>query len=341
MLLVYFITSRCNFACTFCSANKMIKDKSRQISEPDLSDSSPFVQYVKTFRPTSVNLMGGEPLLVSPQFYKDLLKFLEDIDLKGCTVRLTSNLWDFHLHPDKWKDILSDKRISVCTSWNPDNSRRLGNGTVYDKETFKKVFNEFRDLTGETPGFISVISDKNCHQIPEVLEVAKELKTSCRINPVLPQGRSDDYYPTYKVMKDWIKIIKDGNEMLEDNCLIRGAIGCPFDINCGESMRCITCYNNGDVVVSACESQIPEARITNWKQEIEEKRLISPYNEDDFVLKPSCYACELFTICNACKFKVKATKEKGLIEEHCKGMQEIKKDVLDLWVHNVPKRDFD
>lgn len=67
---------------------------------------------IKKINPDDVILTGGDPLLVDPSFYEDILHINNTI-----TLSFTTNLWDFYINPLKWIKLFKNSRVNVGTSF--------------------------------------------------------------------------------------------------------------------------------------------------------------------------------------------------------------------------------
>lgn len=85
MELIIKPTSRCNFNCNFCSAGLLkIKTITRVPSE--------LKQVLFTIKPNNLIITGGDPLMMPPSYYEELLT------LGDWNISFTTNLKDFYLN---------------------------------------------------------------------------------------------------------------------------------------------------------------------------------------------------------------------------------------------------
>lgn len=313
MDLVVKISDRCNFACTFCSSNQIAVNH----KDLDIEKLKSFIHAHKNINNIIVN--GGDPLMVSPEYYENLLQFIEGNKL-NIHVSFTTNLLAFWKDPNKWTPIL--KRVGVCTSFQYGNDRRLADGTVFSEEMFREVFKLFEERVGYKLKFITVINENNENTVMKTVQLAKELGTTCKINGALMSGRTTSPYPFYKMVEHYIAIIKAGYGQYEDNCALivdafKGNITeCPFNKRCHESIRCMS----PDGTVHSCPAiaddilkGVPEAiKCTGAKLEF-----------DYTVVNANCPACKCYNICNSCTKRIMDLKNSNTAEEYCENMKKL------------------
>jgi MoaA/NifB/PqqE/SkfB family radical SAM enzyme len=310
-------TKACNFACTFCSSNKISKALTLDLEKvfPILLEND-----VQT-----IIVNGGDPLMVPPAYYERLINFLDEHDMKT-TISFTSNLWDFFLHPDKWEKLFKDERMGVCTSFQYGGERRIADGQEFTEELFRKVFSLFEDRIGYKLSFISVITRNNEERVLDTVRLAKELGTECKINPAFKSGRSEEFYPLYKAYGRYLDIIKAGLAEYEFNSKnLKQLFGssnvcCPYNRNCYKTIRCIS----PDGLIHSCGAfnddhymNAAQGKKTYCLGQYDEKELARDFK----MLKPACLSCDMFRFCNSCYKQIADITSSGTTEEHCTGMK--------------------
>ena len=301
---------KCQFKCDFCSAQNCIADDS------DLAREK-LIQVIKQIHPDNVIITGGEPLLLDPLYYEQLLSINDQV-----TFSITTNLWDFYLHPEKWKAILCNPRIKVMTSFQYGAKRRKPNGTSYAEDDFIKVVQKFKSVVGYSPSFIAVISNENCKYAIDHVLLAKELGITCKLNSQLPIGKSDEYYPRYELLKLYFKIIDLGLSEYEDNIAEWKHGRCPFNLQsqCRLHTRTVVVTNN-KLKYSYCEDLFQLGYNVDDIGNITElhKTLhVQPITKD-------CYSCKLYSLCNSCYVnKYCAAFDK----EYCQNMKKIENKLI-------------
>lgn len=305
--LIVKISEKCNFKCTFCSSDYIAENK-KDLDIQILKD------YLLNHEVNSLIINGGDPLCTSPRYYEELLDFLADNSPKT-DISFTTNLYDFWQNPEKWVPIL--KRVGVCTSFQYGEGRRLGNGEVFTEQMFREVFDLFEKKVGYKLLFISVIDDYNEEYVLKTVQLAKELGTTCKINPCLRSGRALYGYDFSKMFEKWLDIIEAGLEDYEANCkLLKAAYKmnfsmCPFLRDC-RNIKCM----NPDGVVTRCGAV---------SDDIMSPGFLPPYftMEEDSpkfqhtVLSNDCFTCKLFGICNSCHKRIMDIREAGTVKTHC------------------------
>lgn len=316
MDVVIKISDKCNFACEFCSSNMIATSH----EELDLLKVIKFLEEHDNVRNIIIN--GGDPLCISPDWYYKLLNWLENNYNKDVNVSFTTNLWDFYKNPEKWEDLFKN-HVSVCTSFQYGNERKLATGEVFTEEMFRKVYQVFLDKIGYPLKFIAVINDNNENTWKDTVLLAKDLGTKCRLNPALRSGRTTKPYSFVKMMNIWLNIIEEGLDEYEENCkLIRDAYDekvteCPFNSFCHESIRCMS----PDGTVHTCPAIADDIIKGVDKAYVSDSGVIKPFK--DITLKSECYGCRNFHLCNSCTKRIIDIHDVGeeYLEEHCKGMR--------------------
>lgn len=313
MELIIKPTGRCNFNCKFCSANLLNIKHSTKVPDE-------LVKLIQTIKPNGLIFTGGDPLMVDPDYYYEILS------LGDFHISFTSNLKDFYINPNKWIDLFRNERVGVCTSFQYGNERMWNVNQVYSEDVFRKVMKKFKDSIGYTPSFISVISKSNEDRALDHIYLAKELGTRCKINGVLPIGLSKEYYPLYKMIDIWLKIIEAGLEDYWDNHIQFQNGGCNFNTNlmCSSSIRSFWIDNQNQINYNNCEDcAVRGARIPL------DTGIVKPTAEKlkhEHLLSSECLYCELCTLCNACRSTKQAITDK---ETFCSEMKKRKQKILD------------
>lgn len=316
MDLVIKISDKCNFACDFCSSN-MIATSHEDL---ELSKVIEFLEEHDDVRNIIVN--GGDPLCVSPAWYYKLLTWMDNHNRRDINISFTTNLWDFYIHPEKWVDLFKNE-ISVCTSFQYGNERKLATGEVFTEDMFRKIYEMFMNKIGYPLKFIAVINDNNESTWKDTVLLAKDLGTKCRLNPALRSGKTKKPYSFVKMVDIWLKIIEEGLDDYEDNCkLLRAAYAqqvteCPFNSFCHESIRCMS----PDGSVHTCPAIADDIITGVDKAYLENSGVMRPFK--DITLKSECYGCNNFHICNSCTKRIIDIHDMGeeYLAKHCEGMK--------------------
>ena len=316
-------TQACNFGCTFCSSNN-IADNCKETLPPDV-----LFDFLKNNPTDRIIVNGGDPLMMPPEYYWKILEFLKESNMKT-RLDFTTNLWDFYLHPDKWTELFKQPNVGVCTSFQYGGERRLADGREFTEEMFRDVVKLFKERLGHPPLFIAVINDNNEDTVIKTVELARDLNTECKINPAVQSGRSGSFYPLYKMYEQYLSIIDSGLGEFEHNCsyikqvMHHQHVCCPYTRNCYKTIRCLSpdgklhscgCFNDDD------RKNAEQGSKTYELHEAAENQI----KKDFGYLKAECFGCSLFGLCNGCYKHIADIKRSGTVEEHCRGMQKIKK----------------
>ena len=332
-------TNLCNFKCTYCSSNKISKDKAAFLSDEIL------YKFLDEHDINTIIVNGGDPLMMPPEYYWKLIKYLDDKKAKT-DIAFTSNLWDWYMNPDKWNELFHNDRIGICTSFNYGGNRILPDGSPLTEEIFIDIWNKFYNTFGERLTFISVITRQNEKDIWKLIELAKRLNTGIKINPVVVSGKSRVFYPFHRIMNFYLDIILSGDIKYEENSqdvykIIKyGEIShCPYARDCYKHIRCIS----PDGLIHSCGAFNDEhyTAIRFHKKTYE----LSEYNEDQmhkdfFFLKKECLACDLFQLCNSCYKRMKDIYTARIIHEHCDGMKKLKRKINKVKKLNLDTNEF-
>ena len=309
MELICKVTSKCDMACTFCSASKL-----------GLNDLTPeeIAKATKKTGAQSLILLGGEALCLGADYYYKLLKLTKDISLD-----FTTNLKDFYLHPDTWVPLFKHPRVNVCTSFNYGSTRLLDKCTVYTEDMFKKTMRLFKERVGYMPPFIAVLDENNIGTWRKHIELAKELGTRCRLNNALKYGRQSKYFPRSELFKVWVQIVKEGLDKYEINAAERFRGICPIN-TCGlcKSTIRVVQKKNGKVIYHNCDDRSNAALAPLKENEIFAAPTIEHCKDP---LKYECYACKLYRLCNNCETN-KAMVEN--ISSYCDTMKSLENDLI-------------
>lgn len=185
MDLVIKINSVCQFKCGFCSSPFLSDSPKDNLSINYVFD------FLKRFPETrTIICNGGDPILkMNKPFLEKLIEHL-DRNNYPTSIAITSNLWDFKLHPERWVDIFKNKRVGVTTSFQYDDpfslkGRLKPDFTLYTEKDFWEISDLFLEKVGYRPDFISVITDENKHLAIKNVELAKKMS-----NGIIPKSFS-------------------------------------------------------------------------------------------------------------------------------------------------------
>ncbi len=316
MELIVKPTGRCNFACNFCLSGKVASGIKHFEHVPDS-----LKKLILDIKPQTIIVNGGDPLLSGPEYFNELLAISTEP-----TIAIVTNLKDFWQHPDKWKEVFTNQRVSVTTSFQYGSGRKWDANTVYDEQMFKKVCLLFKQTAGYVPMFIAVITKENEDRALDHLLLAKELGTTCKLNAVLPLGISTESYPKYKMIDIWLKAKELGlSKYLEGDVQFYNG-GCSFntDLMCRSTIRVFWIDVNDNIHYSSCDncSTLGDSIPMENSQPIPCRMKLNPI---DFINKEKCLTCQLCRFCNACK----ATREANRHDlNYCEEMLKRKDAIL-------------
>lgn len=327
-------TEICNFSCTFCSSTDLVEDKATKL------ETEAIFKFLKRFPNTkNIFVVGGDPLIMSPKWYEEILKFLDDNNYKT-RLALTTNLWDWYKKPEKWDKIFRHPKVEVGTSFQYGEGRQIRPGKVLTEEIFVDMFHKFAQTFPEKPplSFIAVINEENEHRALDHLRLAKFLGTECRLNYANKSGRSTKAYPLSKMYQIYLQAWKEGlldyelTPLSISETLSGVDTGCPISRTCDFRMRSI----NPDGRYFTCgpfNDDLDESDEVDWESEVEkgEKFYTPLQNHKEYdVLKMECYGCDMFSLCNGCRKHIKDLKQDDVVEEHCTRMKGIASELKEM-----------
>jgi radical SAM protein with 4Fe4S-binding SPASM domain len=330
-------TERCNFKCTFCSSTHITDDKSMEL---DLEYVYKFLERYPETNTIIVN--GGDPLMMDPQYYWDLISHLDKIDSQ-CSISFTSNLWPFYKNPNKWKELFNHPRMGITTSFQYGGGRLKGDLSEFTEEDFWQTSNAVLEHCGYRPDFIAVITEENEHLALKNVELAKQMGVECKLNyafssgpPVkfkgITMGQEGKPYMLAKIYEIYVKVWEAGLAEWEFNTkqmmsrLQGNATCCPQNRKCDSGIR--TLQPSGDYY--SCGA-FGDDRLfpIDFNAEMTGKKVFPLYAVPELQsLKQSCYSCPMFEICNGCKKTIKDLKEHGMVERHCLRMKALAPKII-------------
>ena len=294
MTLIVKPTLKCQFRCEFCSAAKF-DFRSSDCMEDDMWSA------MVEASPDDVIVSGGDPLMMDPSFFEKL------VTLRGGRVHVsaTTNLWALRKDSDKWSELLHNPRFGLVTSFQYGDKRRKPNGEPYTENDFLESYRIFKDVSGgRNLDFIAVIGEDNASRALDHVRLAKSLGCQCKLNAVLPLGRSTEYFPRYKLLDIYLKVLESGLGDYETNIANRGRGMCPFSqLGCGTG--CFSCNRaivrgaDGKLKFGHCE-ELMAMGVEDYGS-LSEVPPHEPLRPDELIEGPKCLECPLCGFCNGCK----------------------------------------
>ena len=330
-------TERCNFKCTFCSSTHITDDKSMEL------DLEYIYRFLKRFPETETIIVnGGDPLMMSPQYYWDLIAHLDSIG-SDATISFTTNLWPFYKNPNKWKELFVHPRMGIATSFQYGGGRLKGDLTEFTEEDFWNCSNAVLEHCGYRPDFIAVITEENEHLALKNVELAKKMGVECKLNyafssgpPVkfkgITMGQEGKPYMLAKIYEIYVKVWEAGLAEWEFNTKqmmgrLQGQSSCcPQNRKCDSGIR--TLQPSGDYY--SCGA-FGDDRLfpIDFETEMTGKKVFPLYTVPELQsLKQSCYSCPLFEICNGCRKTIKDLKDHNMVEQHCMRMKALAPKII-------------
>ncbi len=329
MELIIKPTEACNFKCTFCSSTQIAESKSTLLPHAQI------YRFLERFPDTSTIIVnGGDPLMVSPDYYWDLIRYLDEKNLPT-TLSFTSNLWSFYLNPERWADLFRHPRMGVATSFNYGDTRRITATRIFTEEDFWRVSDLFLKWVGYRPDFISVINDDNADTAIDNVRLAQKMDVECKLNYAVASGAQSKPFVMSKIYKIYLEVHRLGLSPWEFNTqqllkrLSQKPTMCPQHRSCDEKIRCL--QPDGDYYSCGSFADDLEYAI-DFEAEMNSTSVFRPLTNAVEItsLKGDCFSCPMFEICNGCKKTIADLKKHQLVEEHCSIMKSIAPEILEL-----------
>ena len=336
MELIVKPTEACNFKCTFCSSTD-ISDEHTQVL-----DLERIYAFLRRFPNTSTIIVnGGDPLMVKPDYYWDIIKFLDKHGMQT-SLSFTTNLWAFYKKPAMWMKLFLNKRVGVTTSFQFGEGRLKGDGSVFSEDDFWLVSDMMLYHIGYRPDFISVISEENESTAIDNVYLAKEMNVECKLNYAMSSGDQEKPYLLAKIYETYLKIHELGLTPWEYNTkqmvkrLGGGNTTCPQNRACDSSIRALN--PGGDYYSCGAFGDDREFPI-DFNTEVFGNHIFTPLSHDIelFAMKSECVMCPMFEICNGCAKTIKDTKRHKQVEEHCKLMKTLAPSILEINYKDRPE----
>ncbi len=320
-------TELCNFACTFCSSTNITDDKK------DVLNLDYIARFLDRFPNTQTIIVnGGDPLMLRPDYYWDILKLLEERGMTETIVSFTTNLWDFYKRPDKWTELFRHPQIGVGTSFHYGDSRLITRTRVFLEEDFWAVSDLFLERVGYRPDFISVIDESNVQRALDNVRLAKKMGVVCKLNWAFASGRQSISYLMGDIYAKYLEIHKAGLTPWEYNTqqFIRSLGGlkttCPISRDCDKGIRNLhpdgsyySCGAFGD------DDMFP----IDFENEMASDAITTPLQDSMLYLSmhDDCWGCSLFSLCNGCRKTIMDTQESCRVDEHCSKMKALEAEL--------------
>lgn len=318
-------TQRCNFKCTFCSSTE-IAQSNNPASDLDIAKIKRFLnRYPNT---GSIIVNGGDPLMVEPSYYFEIIEYIKANKLET-RLHLCTNLWDYYLHPNKWRELFLAPEVSIGTSFD-FNGRMISSTQELDVNLFLEIIAKFKEDIGYYPSFVSVITNKNKFRALELVNLAQKLGVECKLNPLLKSGRSTEVFTTGSIYNIYLDIYEEGLAEYEFNTkqLLRNLKNghqnsiCPQNRRCDEGIRNLQPLANDYEYGSCGAFGDDQLHPIDFEKEMQGESFTPLQDQAELrYLKEECLSCPNFNICNGCYKTINDLKSLDLVEESCKEMK--------------------
>lgn len=330
-------TVACNFRCTFCSSTHLSENDS------DILNLDYVRKFLTRFPNTkTIIINGGDPLMMKPQYYWDIISMLDELGLEETTLSFTTNLWAFYKKPELWTELFRHPRVGVATSFQYGDARLKGDYEPFTEQEFWAVSNLFLELVGYRPEFIAVITPENEDTVMKTVELAKAMNVVCKVNYALSSGPPKTFkgitignagktYLLADVYEKYLDIYRAGLHPWEYNTqqmmrrLRSEPTTCPQTRSCDSGIRTLqpdgsyySCGAFGDDQMYPIDFE--KEMGGGFDRPLQVPELLS--------LKNACFECPMFQICNGCKKTTHDLKQLGLVEQHCKKMKTMAAEII-------------
>lgn len=309
---------QCNFKCTYCSSTQLVEDKKARLS---LDKVRSFLTRFPNTKTIIVN--GGEPLLMSPDYYWKIIEFLDDLNMKETTLSFTSNLWLFKKDPNKWLPLFRHMRVSVGTSFDY-RGRIKDDGKPYTEDEFWSISNLCANTLGYRPNFISVITEETLEDMIPLVLLAKKMDVLAKLNRVVSSGKQHKPLLLPVIYRKYLEIIDQGLANWEHNAsellnLLQGRPTiCPIARDCESHIRVLQPDNSYYSCGSFGDDRVFPIHFEKEMQGTQQKNF---QTVDLHAHHQDCYSCFNFSLCNGCRKTIVDVRNHNLTKEHCKGMK--------------------
>lgn len=329
MELIIKPTDACNYKCTYCSSPELAESRKVEL------DVSKVYQFLDRFPNTqSIIVNGGDPLMMDPSYYWQIIEYLEKHNLPA-QLSFTTNLEGFVSKPEKWQDLFRNPRVGVCTSFEYGDQRLITLNKPLREDRFLKISDFFLERIGYRPDFISVINSDNYQWAIDNVLLAKRLNVECKLNYAMASGRQADTFLLADMYKIYVEIIDRDLYQWEYNSKqlmrrLQGAMTtCPQNRRCDESIRALN--PEGDYYSCGSIADDKEYPI-DFEAEMKSERVFTPLQDSTYVLslKDECFQCPMFQICNGCRKTIKDLKRSNRVQEHCAKMKKLAPRIIEI-----------
>jgi radical SAM protein with 4Fe4S-binding SPASM domain len=291
-------------------------------------------QFLDRFPNTEMIIInGGDPLMMNPDYYQEILEYLELKGMTKCKISFTTNLWDWWLHPEKWENIFSHNQVRVTTSFQYGSGRMINSKEILTEKIFLEIITKFKAKYSYTPDFIVVISNENKEKTLDHVRLAKYLDIECKVNYAMASGREGINFPIGEMYNLYLDIYEEGlaeweystKQMLKK---LKGneTTSCPLNRSCDGGIRNLqptseTGYNYGSCGAFGDDQEYG----IDFEKEMSGDFFTPLRSQKELAyLKEECLSCPMFNICNGCYKTIRDLKQNNLVEYSCDQMKKAK-----------------
>jgi len=177
ILLHYYITERCNCQCSFCSIWKSSSPAADAATDDVLTN----LKNARQLGVRYVDFTGGEPLL-HPQLHL----LLRQAKRLGFKTTITTNTLLYPQLAESLKGLIDFLHFSL------DSLDENQHNTMRGCQTYNSVMESIRIIQklSEKADLLCTISEKNIHQLPQLVKFARSLRMMLIVNPVFSYSGS-------------------------------------------------------------------------------------------------------------------------------------------------------
>jgi radical SAM protein with 4Fe4S-binding SPASM domain len=329
-------TLACNYKCTFCSSTTN-PEGAKVVLDLDMVR-----RFIVRYPETQVIIInGGDPLMVEPQYYWDLIAILDDLK-SPAKLSFTSNLWAYYKKPSMWVELFNHPRVGVGTSFQYGDARLKGDLKPFTEDEFWAISDMFLRDVGERLDFIAVIDQSNADTVIRTVELARDMNVVAKINPAfssgeqvvsrgITMGNAGSAFLLADIYAKYVEIHEAGLTEWEYNTtqlthrLRDGRTSCPQNRECDSGIRNLepngqynSCGSFGDDKLYLIDFESEMAG--GFSRPLQVPELLS--------MKDSCFSCPMFAICNGCRKTIHDHKSLGMVESHCRKMKTLAPKII-------------
>jgi len=346
MNIVVKLTNACNFACTYCSVGDSAEIKTLDlITFKKMIDDLPELLEELGDKNVSFIWHGGEPLLLSPNFYCEAMDYtLEKLKSYTVSFKMQTN---GYLINSEWVNLFKKYQIDPGISLDGYQELHDKNRTTKTGQTtFATIMQNIQSLrdAGLSVSVLMVLNNHEPVDADKLFDFITQNSLSCKIHCVYPSGRAENredisaVYQSYielmktlyqKIMESDIEISIDPlTDMVQAVLSGQSMNECSYAGTCGKDFMCL--FEDGGV--SFCGRHANDFGLSYGN--IHDKSILELYNSENaekirsrqvILKKTPCASCDDYNLCHGgCAFEAALVNgDINTAYPQCKGWREL------------------